>query len=102
MRWYHYIMAFFAGVFICNGVPHFVNGVSGNAFPSPFSNPPGRGLSPAFINVIWGFVNLAIGYSLYKASKISWEHKIGLAVFAVGFLLMGIMIGDYFTHKMVY
>ncbi|MCW3124703.1 MAG: hypothetical protein JWO03_361 [Bacteroidetes bacterium] len=102
MKWYHYIAAFFAGVFLCNGIPHFVNGVSGNAFPSPFANPPGRGLSPAFMNVGWGFTNLLVGYILYKVSKVSWEYKLGLAVFSIGVLIMGVVIGNYFSSKMVY
>src|SRR3546814_20798444 len=38
---------FFAGAFLVNGVPHFVQGVSGRGFPSPFANPPGRGESSA-------------------------------------------------------
>ena len=40
MKWYHYVTAFFAGMFLANAVPHFVNGVSGNPFPSPFADPP--------------------------------------------------------------
>jgi hypothetical protein len=29
MRWYFYVACFFAGAFIVNAVPHFVQGVSG-------------------------------------------------------------------------
>ena len=50
MRWYHYISYFFGGAFLANAVPHFVNGVSGNPFQSPFAHPPGEGLSPALGN----------------------------------------------------
>ena len=45
MRWYHYIECFFAGLFLANFVPHFVHGISGESFPSPFSNPVGEGMS---------------------------------------------------------
>ena len=102
MKWYHYIAAFFAGAFLCNAVPHFVNGVSGNAFPTPFSNPPGRGLSPASINVVWGLFNLLIGYILYKVSKISSEEKIGIVIFSIGITLMGIVLSITFTGRMQY
>ena len=45
MRWYHYLAYFFGGAFLANTLPHLVNGVSGNAFQSPFASPPGVGLS---------------------------------------------------------
>src|SRR5271168_5157638 len=45
MRWYHYLAYFFGGAFLANTVPHYVNGISGNAFQSPFASPPGEGLS---------------------------------------------------------
>jgi hypothetical protein len=31
--------------FLTNAVPHFVSGVMGYPFQSPFANPPGEGLS---------------------------------------------------------
>ncbi len=34
-KWYHYVVAFIAGTFLANAVPHYVNGLSGNSFPSP-------------------------------------------------------------------
>ena len=37
LKWYHYVATFFAGVFLANTIPHFVNGISGNLFPSPFA-----------------------------------------------------------------
>ena len=43
MRWYHYIAYFFGGAFLANAIPHFVNGVSGRPFQSPFASPPGEG-----------------------------------------------------------
>lgn len=64
MRWYHYISYFFGGAFLINAVPHFVNGVSGNPFQSPFASPPGEGLSSALVNVLWGSFNLVAGYLL--------------------------------------
>jgi hypothetical protein len=54
MKWYHYVAYFFGGSFLVNSVPHFTNGVSGRSFPTPFASPPGQGLSPAWVNVLWG------------------------------------------------
>lgn len=55
---------FFGGVFLANAVPHVVSGMMGRAFQSPFAKPPGQGLSSSTVNVLWGFLNLAVGYVL--------------------------------------
>ena len=68
MNWYNYLAAFFAGMFLANAVPHFVHGVSGDRFPSPFSHPPGKGLSSPTVNVLWALLNLLVGY-LYFAPE---------------------------------
>ena len=62
MRWYHYVAYFFGGAFFANAFPHLGNGISGNAFQSPFASPPGEGLSSSTVNVLWGLFNLAVGY----------------------------------------
>ena len=64
MHWYYYVAYFFGGAFLANALPHLGNGISGHAFQSPFAKPPGKGLSSATVNVLWGFFNLAIGYVL--------------------------------------
>ena len=58
------VACFFGGVFLANFVPHFVTGVSGRPFPSPFATPPFRGLSSPVVNVLWGLINLAAAYAL--------------------------------------
>ncbi len=64
MSWHDVVATFFGGVFLANFVPHFVAGVSGRAFPTPFATPPFRGLSSPAVNVLWGLVNLAVAYVL--------------------------------------
>lgn len=64
MMWLSYVSYFFGGVALGNAIPHFVSGMMGRAFQSPFANPPGKGLSSALVNVGWGAVNIAIGYVL--------------------------------------
>ena len=63
MAW-DYLSYFFGGAFLANAVPHFVSGVMGRAFQSPFAKPPGKGLSSATVNLVWSFANLAIAYLL--------------------------------------
>jgi hypothetical protein len=45
MPWYFYVLEFVSGLLLTNGVPHFVQGVCGNRFQSPFAYPPGIGES---------------------------------------------------------
>ena len=99
MKWYHYIAGFFAGAFLTNVVPHFVNGISGNAFPTPFANPPGQGLSSPLINVLWALFNLLTGYLLFRVSKINSKSKLGLVLFFVGMILISILCSITFMDK---
>jgi hypothetical protein len=64
MRWSHALAYFFGGLFLVNAIPHFGSGVAGHPFQSPFATPPGEGLSPAWVNVLWGAANLAFAYLL--------------------------------------
>jgi hypothetical protein len=75
MEWYLYIASFFAGIFLANAVPHFVQGISGNKFPSPFAKPSGRGLSSPIVNVIWALFNTLTGYLLFFSSRTSELHQ---------------------------
>jgi uncharacterized membrane protein len=97
MKWYHYIACFFAGMFIANIVPHFIHGISGEAFPTPFADPPGKGLSSPTVNVLWGLFNLIIGYILFRAGKISNSNKWSILLFFVGILVMSVMLSHGFA-----
>src|ERR1035437_1794485 len=96
MKWYHYVAGFFAGGFLTNAVPHFVNGISGNAFPSPFANPPGQGLSSPLINVLWALFNLLVGYLLFRVSRINSKRKIRLFFFFFFIIIFFIIFIIYF------
>lgn len=64
MEWHHFLSWFFGGVVLTNALPHFVSGVRGEPFQSPFAKPHGVGLSSSTVNVLWGFLNLVISYVL--------------------------------------
>jgi hypothetical protein len=64
MTWLDDTAYFLGGGFLANGVPHFVSGVMGRPFQSPFAKPPGKGLSSSTVNVLWGLLNFAIAYGL--------------------------------------
>ena len=61
-----WIACFFGGAFLANAVPHFVSGISGRPFPTPFANPPGRGNSSPTVNVLWSALNVAVGFALLR------------------------------------
>ena len=55
---------FFGGAFAANAVTHFVAGVLGRPFQTPFAKPSGIGLSSSTVNVLWGFFNAVVAYLL--------------------------------------
>jgi thiamine transporter ThiT len=94
-----YLCAFFAGLFLANAVQHFVHGISGNKFPSPFAKPPGKGLSSATVNVIWGLFNAIVGTILFIHSAIKAETTWLWATFFVGVALISIPMSIRFSKK---
>ena len=100
MKWYHYVACILAGMFLANMVPHYVNGISGDSFPTPFANPPGKGLSSPPVNVLWAMVNLIIGYILLRVGKVSSSNKWSLLTFFIGVVCMSIMLSISFVDKM--
>lgn len=94
-----YLCAFFAGIFLANAVPHFVHGISGNKFPTPFAKPPGKGLSSATVNVIWGLFNAIIGTILFIHSAIKAETTWLWITFFVGVALISIPMSSHFAKK---
>jgi hypothetical protein len=99
VNWYNYIACLFAGMFLANVVPHFVHGISGDPFPTPFAHPPGKGLSSPTVNVVWALFNLAVGYVLFRAGRISSEDYPALIIFFAGIAAISIMSSVGFAKK---
>ena len=100
MKWSHYIAAFFAGFFLANTVPHFVHGISGDAFPTPFANPPGKGLSSPLVNSLWACFNLLVGYILLRVSKATPKNRLAMLIIFIGVLTTAVMLSIGFADKM--
>ncbi len=97
MTWYVYVADFLGGAFLANAVPHFVNGVSGRPFPTPFASPPGRGDSSPVVNVLWAAFNLAVGYLLfYRFGSFAVESGRQVLIAGLGGLLMAVMLARSF------
>ena len=99
IKWYNYVAAFFAALFLTNFIPHFVKGVCGDPFPSPFADPPGKGLSSPLVNVLWGLANLLVGYLLYRAGKVDSKKTGILILFFIGVVCMSLMLANTFADK---
>jgi hypothetical protein len=97
MAWYVYFAYFFAGAFLTNAIPHFVSGVTGRRFPSPFASPPGRGESSPTVNVLWGTLNLIVGYLLvFRVGNFGVREARDIVMLGAGGLLMGLMLSRAF------
>ena len=63
-HWLTYLSYFFGAAFLTNAIPHWVAGVMGEPFQTPFADPPGKGLSGSTLNVSWAAFNFAAAYML--------------------------------------
>jgi hypothetical protein len=99
VHWYDYLACFFAGMFLTNVVPHFVYGISGDRFPTPFAHPPGKGLSSPTVNVVWALFNLVAGYILFRVGKVSTGGDSALVVFFAGIVAISTMLSVHFAKK---
>jgi hypothetical protein len=89
-----WIVAVLIGAFLVNSVPHGVMGITGQSFPTPFSGGPPN-LSPAWLNVVWSLINIAIGYGLLRLvarwrsqAAVQWTMIVAGALAAVGLALV--------------
>ena len=96
--WIEYVMCFFSGVLLTNGLAHFTHGISGEQFPAPFGYALGNGFPEHLSNVLWGFLNLVLGYSLFVRSKMFDQGLSGKVVFFTGVLAMGIFLSYVFSR----
>jgi hypothetical protein len=97
MPWLQYVSWFFGGAFFTNAIPHFVSGLMGRAFQSPFAKPPGEGLSSSTVNVLWGSFNLVAGYVLVcRVGDFDLRSTADVAAAGLGALLMALVTARLF------
>ena len=99
MEWYRYFSAFLAGGFLANAVPHFVQGISGNRFPTPFSRPHGKGLSSPTLNVICALLNLLAGYSFCRFAGLPSRNILSFLLFFAGVVGISIYLSKRMAKK---
>jgi hypothetical protein len=97
MNWLHIVSYFFGGLFLTNAVPHFVSGIMGKPFQTPFAKPSGKGLSSSTVNVLWGFVNFVFAYLLLlRVGYFDPRSIAGIVPFAAGALLISLFSARHF------
>lgn len=93
MLWFHFLAYFFAGAFSANFVPHFVSGVLGRTFPTPFASPPFRGQSSSRVNVLYALCNLVVAYTLlFCVGDFEPRSALHAGVFGLGLAAMSLLI----------
>jgi hypothetical protein len=97
MQWLHHLSYFFGGAFLANAVPHFVAGVMGKPFQTPFATPPGQGLSSSTVNVLWGFFNLVLSFLLvFRVGGFDLRLTADAAALGLGMLAIGLLSARLF------
>ena len=97
MNWLSDISYVFGGAFLTNAIPHFVSGMMGRLFQTPFAKPHGVGLSSSTVNVLWGFSNLVIAYLLItRVGGFDLRASDNAVAMGVGVLIMGVMSARLF------
>ena len=93
----HLVSYFFGGIFLTNVIPHFVSGMMGQPFQSPFAKPPGEGLSSSTVNALWGFFNAVVGYFLVvRVGNFDLRSIRDVLALGVGALLISLLMARHF------
>jgi hypothetical protein len=97
MVWGHDVSYFLGGMFLANGIPHWVSGLMGRPFQTPFATPPGEGLSSSTVNVLWGFFNLILGYALLlRVGDFDVHSSAHMVAAGAGALLLSLLMARRF------
>jgi hypothetical protein len=97
MEWINYVSYFPGGAFLANAIPHFVSGMMGRPFQSPFAKPHGQGLSSSTVNVLWGSFNIAVGYVLvFRVGAFDLRCTSHVFVTGMGAIFVALMLARRF------
>jgi hypothetical protein len=92
------IALFFAGLFFANGIPHFVQGISGKEFHTPFLYRFAPSIPTPLFNVAWGLLNFCL--VLLILSRVPFDPGVysnGIS-FAAGFACASIGLSILFNR----
>lgn len=90
-----YILFFFAGVFVSNGIPQFIKGITGEWHMTPFVNPSGP-----IVSMLWGLLNLVAGYLLFvTALDQQYRSAPDTAAFIMGVLITSLLLAAFWEDN---
>jgi hypothetical protein len=93
-----YLGLFFAGMFLCNALPHLLKGLQGERFYTPWAQPRGVGMSSALENVLWGCANLLV--SVFLIDRIFLKNvPHGMVALAAGFVFIAVTLALIFSRR---
>ena len=81
--WQSVILGFFVGLFLGNGIPHFVRGITKERYPSMLGNSP-------VPNLIGGWLSFVVAGLLAQRVDMVHFHDVALISGAIGLLLIGL------------
>ncbi len=81
------IWGFVAGVLAGGGLPHFVSGIMGKAYQTPFGKPNSPG-----VNVVWGWLNWVVAVLVWHIAPMRLHPRAAFVATALGVLLVGLML----------
>ena len=100
MPWLDLVSYFVGGLFLANAVPHFVSGVMGRPFQSPFAKRPGEGLSSSTVNVLWAYINIVVGFVLvFRVGDFESRNTAHIAALGLGTLLASLVLARQFGRS---
>lgn len=93
----HLLSYLLGGAMLANAVPHFVSGMMGQSFQSPFATPRGEGLSSSLVNFVWGWSNLLLSYLLVcQVGDFNLKDWVDAGALGLGMLLIGLPLSLHF------
>jgi hypothetical protein len=97
MPWLIYLVHFIAAALLTNGIPHFINGVSGRPFRTPLVRFSNGKLSSPQINVFWGWLNFLAAFLLFvNFGPLFIGTPIDTLFVAGGMLVAGLLLAGIF------
>ena len=91
-----FVTPFLSGAFLCNAIPHLAAGLRGEAFPTPFAKPRGKGLSSPLVNFLWGAFNLLCGLVLFSRHPVMVGLNADFVLTGLGALALGSYLSIHF------
>ena len=87
---------FFAGMFLFNGIPHLVKGITGDKHMTPFKK-----ISSPILNIFWAFTNfvfgiLILGFNEVEALNFPTKGS-GFWAFLLGGFLLSLTAAKLFS-----